>query len=214
MDVATDDHAAVLLRFDAGIRGAFHVSQVTAGRKNRLTIEIAATEASAWWDSESPDRLWIGSRRGPNQLLARDPALLGPAASAMAHYPGGHVEGFPDTFKQLYIDVYGWIDAGPGGRPPPRVPDLRRRRSGGPALRGDRPQRRRRPMGRSLVASDGWHNDTPAGVTSHVPGEDPAWTAAYTDWATCKAMTPFGSAAVIIGVEGDEDSAVRVRGRG
>jgi predicted dehydrogenase len=119
VDIATDDHAAVLLRFDSGVRGSFHVSQVTAGRKNRLTIEIAATEASAWWDSESPDRLWIGSRKGPSQLLPRDPALLGPAAAAMAHYPGGHVEGFPDTFKQLYIDVYGWITAGrAAGRPP------------------------------------------------------------------------------------------------
>ena len=125
VEVVTDDHAAVLLRFEAGIRGAFHVSQVTAGRKNRLTIEIAGTEASVAWDSESPDRLWIGSRRGPNQLLARDPALLGPAAAAMAHYPGGHVEGFPDTFKQLYIDVYGWIVEGrtagrsPASRPSP-----------------------------------------------------------------------------------------------
>jgi predicted dehydrogenase len=109
VDVKTDDHAAVLLRFDSGARGAFHVSQVTAGRKNRLTIEIAGTEAAVAWDSESPDWLWIGARKGPNQVLPRDPALLGPAAAAMAHYPGGHVEGFPDTFKQLYIDVYGWI---------------------------------------------------------------------------------------------------------
>jgi predicted dehydrogenase len=121
VEVVTDDHAAVLLRFEAGARGAFHVSQVTAGRKNRLTVEIAGAEAALAWDSESPDHLWIGSRRGPNQLLARDPALLGPAASVMAHYPGGHVEGFPDTFKQLYIDVYGWIA---GGRAAGRSPEF------------------------------------------------------------------------------------------
>lgn len=119
VEITTDDHAAVLLRFDSGIRGAFHVSQVTAGRKNRLTFEIAGTEGSLAWDSESPDHLWIGSRRRPNQVLARDPALLGPAAAAMAHYPGGHVEGFPDTFKQLFVDVYTWIVEGqPAGRTP------------------------------------------------------------------------------------------------
>jgi predicted dehydrogenase len=112
VEVRTDDHGAVLLRFDAGVRGAFHVSQVTAGRKNRLTIEIAATDAAVAWDSESPNQLWIGSRRGPNQLLERDPALLHPAAAAISHYPGGHAEGFPDTFKQLYLDVYGWIVEG------------------------------------------------------------------------------------------------------
>lgn len=122
VDVVTDDHAALLLRFGSGIRGAFHVSQVTAGRKNRLTFEIAGTDGSFAWDSESPDHLWIGLRRGPNQLLTRDPALLGPAAAAMAHYPGGHVEGFPDTFKQLYVDVYTWIVEGRAAGRPPEFP--------------------------------------------------------------------------------------------
>jgi predicted dehydrogenase len=107
--IATEDHAAILLKFDGGARGAFHVSQVTAGRKNRLTIEIAATAGAVFWDSESPNSLWLGSRTGPNQVLERDPALLGPAAAAISHYPAGHAEGFPDSFKQLFLDVYGWI---------------------------------------------------------------------------------------------------------
>jgi predicted dehydrogenase len=122
VDIKTEDHAAVLLRFDGGVRGAFHVSQVTAGRKNRLTIEIAATEGAIGWDSESPNRLWIGSRQAPNQVLERDPALLGPAAAAVSHYPGGHAEGFADTFKQLYLDVYGWITDGTNGDLPPTFP--------------------------------------------------------------------------------------------
>ncbi len=122
VEVTTDDHAAVLLRFDQGIRGAYHVSQVTAGRKNRLTFEIAGTEGSFAWDSESPDHLWIGSRRGPSGVLPRDPALLSPESAAMAHYPGGHVEGFPDTFKQLYIDVYTWITQGRSAGESPGYP--------------------------------------------------------------------------------------------
>ena len=118
VDISTDDHAAILLKFEGGARGAFHVSQVTAGRKNRLTIEIAGTSGSASWDSESPNCLWLGSRGRPNQVLERDPALLGPAAASISHYPGGHAEGFPDTFKQLFLDVYGWIVADKeAGRP-------------------------------------------------------------------------------------------------
>ncbi len=124
VDITTDDHAAVLLRFDQGVRGAFHVSQVTAGRKNRLTIEIAATEGSISWDSESPNRLWIGARKGPNRLLERDPALLGASAAALCHYPGGHAEGFPDTFKQLFFDVYGRIASGRRSGEPPTFPTL------------------------------------------------------------------------------------------
>lgn len=84
---------------------------MTAGRKNRLTIEIAGTSGAAFWDSESPNRLWLGSRTAANQVLERDPALLGPSAASISHYPGGHAEGFPDTFKQLFLDVYGWIVA-------------------------------------------------------------------------------------------------------
>jgi predicted dehydrogenase len=122
VEVTTDDHAAVLLRFEGGARGAFHVSQVTAGRKNRLTIEIAATEGSFSWNSDSPNRLWIGSRRGPNQVLERDPALVGRSAARISHYPGGHAEGFPDTFKQLYLDVYGWIVAGQAAGLAPAFP--------------------------------------------------------------------------------------------
>jgi predicted dehydrogenase len=110
--VTTEDYAAVLLRFEEDVRGSFHVSQVTAGRKNRLAIEVAGTEGAMSWDSDSPNRLWIGRRHGPNQLLERDPALLGPSAHALCDYPGGHAEGFPDTFKQLARAVYSWIAAG------------------------------------------------------------------------------------------------------
>jgi predicted dehydrogenase len=119
--ITTDDYGAVLLRFDGGARGLFHVSQMMAGRKNHLSIEIAGSEGSAAWDSESPNRLWLGSRNAPNRVLERDPALLGPAAASISHYPGGHPEGFPDTFKQLYLDVYRWIVS---GRPAGSTPDF------------------------------------------------------------------------------------------
>jgi predicted dehydrogenase len=122
--ITSDDYAAVLLRFDRGVKGAFHVSQVTAGRKNRLTIEIAATEGSLSWDSESPNRLWIGARKSPNQLLERDPALLVESAASLCHYPGGHSEGFPDSFKQLFFDVYGWIAMGEHSGRSPTFPTL------------------------------------------------------------------------------------------
>jgi predicted dehydrogenase len=114
--ISTDDYGAVLLRIGKDVRGLFHVSQVHAGRKNRLAIDVAGTEASMSWDSESPNRLWIGRGARPNELLERDPALLSPHAAAISHYPGGHAEGFPDTFKQLFLAVYGAIAP---GRPAP-----------------------------------------------------------------------------------------------
>jgi predicted dehydrogenase len=115
--VTTDDHAAVLLRWDEATRGVFHVSQVTAGRKNRIVVEVAGTDGALAWDSDTANRLWIGQRDSANQLLERDPALLSPEARGICQYPGGHPEGFPDTFKQLFRTVYDRIAAGMAGDP-------------------------------------------------------------------------------------------------
>jgi predicted dehydrogenase len=110
--IDTEDYGSVLVRFRGGASGCFSVSQVTAGRKNCIRFEIAAARGSLAWDSERPNELWLGHRERPNELLLRDPSLLQPAVRRYANYPGGHNEGFPDTFKQLFRAVYEYIEAG------------------------------------------------------------------------------------------------------
>ncbi|MFO0951593.1 MAG: Gfo/Idh/MocA family oxidoreductase [Isosphaeraceae bacterium] len=120
VEITTDDHGAVLFRMGEDVRGLYHVSQCTAGRKNRLYLEIAGTEGSLVWDSQVPDQLWVGRRKTYSELHQRDPSQLAPEAAAISHYPGGHAEGFPDAFKQLALSVYKWIDA--GASTPPTFP--------------------------------------------------------------------------------------------
>lgn len=116
--MASDDAAGLLLRFEGGVRGTCSVSQVAAGRKNRLSWELDAEHSSLAWTSEDPELLWIGHRGKPNELLQQDPALLTPAAAASTLYPGGHVEGFGDTFRALFAAVYADVAAGaPAARP-------------------------------------------------------------------------------------------------
>jgi predicted dehydrogenase len=110
--IHTEDYASILLRFSSGARGVLTVSQVSAGRKNRLFYEIDGSRAALSWDSERPNELWIGHRERPNELLMKDPSLLVPQARQYTSYPGGHNEGFPDTFKQLYKAVYDYIAQG------------------------------------------------------------------------------------------------------
>ena len=109
--INTEDHANVLLRFDNGNRGSVTVSQVAAGRKNQLKLEIAGSKQTFAWNSESPNELWVGNRNTSNQLLMRDPSLAYPEASAIMSFPGGHNEGFPDTSKQMFKEVYAAIEA-------------------------------------------------------------------------------------------------------
>jgi predicted dehydrogenase len=113
-DVAinTEDHANVLLRFDNGNSGVITVSQVSAGRKNQMKLEISGAEQTFAWNSEAPNELWIGRRDGANQVLMRDPSLVHPEVQSTITFPGGHNEGFPDTSKQLFKEVYAAIEAG------------------------------------------------------------------------------------------------------
>lgn len=104
--MASDDAAGILLRYEGGARGAVTISQVSAGRRNSLAYEVAGSDSALSWTSERPDDLWIGHRGRPNEVLHRDPALAGPEAAALIAYPGGHLEGFPDTFRAMFSRVY------------------------------------------------------------------------------------------------------------
>ncbi len=110
VEIATEDCGSIMLQFEDGSNGCLWVSQVTAGRKNCLRFEIAGTKAAIEWNSESPNQLWVGHRSQPNESLIRDPSLMDRSAAAISNYPGGHNEGFPDTFKQLFRSFYGYID--------------------------------------------------------------------------------------------------------
>lgn len=112
--ISSDDAAMILLRYANGARGAFTTSQVSFGRKNSLKWEITGSKSGSAWDSEYPDHLWIGQRGAPNQILQRDPGLMNETGSAAAVLPGGHVEGFADSFHSFFRAVYG--DIARGGR--------------------------------------------------------------------------------------------------
>jgi len=111
-DVAinTEDYAAVLFHMGDRTRGCFTVSQVSAGRKNSYRFEIFGTKAGIAWDGEKQDELWIGHRSSPNQLLLKDLSLLKPEARSYADLPGGHSEGYDDTFKQVFRRFYHSIE--------------------------------------------------------------------------------------------------------
>ncbi len=117
--INTEDHANVLLRFNNGNRGVITVSQVSAGRKNQMKLEIAGSKKTFAWNSEAPNEMWIGNRDGYNENLMRDPALVHAEARSVISFPGGHNEGFPDTSKQMFKEVYAAVAAGKQPATPP-----------------------------------------------------------------------------------------------
>lgn len=120
-EMHSDDAASIMLRFEGGGRGQVTVSQVAAGHKNRVAMEVDGSDAALAWVSEDPDRLWIGHRGRPNEVMARDPGGLDDFAADLAKFPAGHVEGFPDTFRGLFSRVYADVETG-GPASEPRYP--------------------------------------------------------------------------------------------
>ena len=104
--IETEDFASVLVRLGDRCRGAYTVSQVSAGCKNRFVVEIYGTKCGVRWNQEVPDELWIGHRNNPNQLILKDPSLLRGKAAGYADLPGGHSEGYDDTHKQVFRRFY------------------------------------------------------------------------------------------------------------
>ncbi len=107
--INTEDYCNVLFKMEGETRACCNISQVCAGRKNQISLSIAGSKCSVHWNSENSNELWIGRRDRDNGLLAKDPSILNDATRKVISYPGGHVEGFPDTFKQNFKSIYSAI---------------------------------------------------------------------------------------------------------
>jgi predicted dehydrogenase len=112
VSITTEDCGCVMLRLSNGAGGCMWVSQTTAGRKNCVRFELGGSESALAWNSQEPNLIWIGHRDRPNESLIRDPAVISDRARSVCSYPGGHNEGFSDTFKQLFRSYYGYIAQG------------------------------------------------------------------------------------------------------
>ena len=100
--IDTEDFGMVMLHMGERCSGAFTVSQVSAGCKNRFEFSIFGTQGGLSWNQERPDEIWIGRRNEANGIIIKDPSLFHPKAAAYADLPGGHSEGYDDAHKMLF----------------------------------------------------------------------------------------------------------------
>ncbi|WP_238148175.1 Gfo/Idh/MocA family protein [Rothia halotolerans] len=106
--VSNEDLAAVLFELEGGVLGTALVSQMAPGRKNALTLEVHGAQASARFEQERPEELWLGAREG-SRLLVRDPETLPPDAGRLSRVPAGHPMGYQDAFNAFVEDVHAAI---------------------------------------------------------------------------------------------------------
>lgn len=108
--ISTEDYAAVLFHFNNGAHGSCVISQMYAGRKNQTILSVGGSKAAAHWDSENSNELWVGKRDGYNQSIVKDPSILYEDTKKVISYPGGHAEGFADSFKHQFKKFYAALE--------------------------------------------------------------------------------------------------------
>jgi predicted dehydrogenase len=103
--VRTEDLVALLFETERGALGTAMVSQMAAGRKNHLALEVMGTTASLRFEQEAPDTLWLGQRQD-SRILVRDAATLSEDAARLVTVPVGHPMGYQDAFNAFVGDAY------------------------------------------------------------------------------------------------------------
>src|SRR3954452_14342969 len=109
--VGTEDAAIVQFETDGGAVGSTVISQISAGRKNRLWLEVDGAEEAVQFCQEEPEALWVG-RREQVTIVKRDPEHLSAAAQRYAVLPAGHPQGYADCFDAFVAEVYEAVETG------------------------------------------------------------------------------------------------------
>ncbi len=116
--VSSEDVAAAMFRTDAGTLASLTVSQVSAGRRNRLWFEIDGARASVAFDQEDAERLWIGLPDQREEIFVRGPGAGSAEQRRLSVLPAGHAQGYGDCFEAFVADTYRAI----GGERPDGLP--------------------------------------------------------------------------------------------
>jgi len=114
VDVTTEDTALILFRTAADVAGSAVISQLSAGRKNRLWVEVDGMHQSAVFDQELSEQLLLGDDEGMRTLV-RDPNHGSPEQRRLATLPAGHAQGYAQCFEAYVADSYAAIAAHAGG---------------------------------------------------------------------------------------------------
>jgi len=110
--VSTEDYGAVLIKFENGAHGVFYVSQISAGRKCHFNFEIDGSKSSFYWNQETADHMWQGSRDGYNSQIMRNPNLMTAESRPYSYLPSGHPEGWNDAMRNNVYSLYKFIADG------------------------------------------------------------------------------------------------------
>ena len=107
--VDTEDGGTIIFQTDKGAQGSLVLSQISAGRKNKLWFSVDGPEYSYVFDQENPNSLWRGGIDS-NQIYMRGNEKESDGAGRYSILPAGHPQGYQDCFNAFVADAYRAIE--------------------------------------------------------------------------------------------------------
>jgi len=102
-----DDDCNCLVKFDKGVKGILHASQISVGEENNLGIWIYGEKGALEWHQEHPNYLYVKHPDGPVEVWRRGNPYVtekSPGAGRATRLPFGHPEAFFEAMANIYVN--------------------------------------------------------------------------------------------------------------
>jgi len=113
-----DDDGVAFLRYDKGAQGVLVSSQVCVGEENNIRIRVYGEKGGFEWIQEEPNTLYARWANKPKEVIRTGNAYMGGDAKWNTRTPGGHPEGFLESFANIYRNFAATVRAVANGEKP------------------------------------------------------------------------------------------------
>lgn len=99
-----DDDCAALLHFEKGVKGVLHATQIAVGEENDIRLRVYGEHGGLVWSQLEPNTLLLRHGDRPTEVLriGNGYPWLADETRCRTRLPGGHPEGFIESFANIY----------------------------------------------------------------------------------------------------------------
>ena len=114
-----DDDGTAFLKYDQGAKGVLVSSQICAGEENNIRIRVYGEKGGLEWRQEEPNSLYAKWINKPKEIYrVGNGGYMDAIAKYNARTPGGHPEGFIESFANIYRNFASTVRAVSKGEKP------------------------------------------------------------------------------------------------
>lgn len=121
-----DDDGAAFFRYEDGVAGVLIASQIAVGESNNINIRVYGEKGGLEWHQMQPNTITFKWIDRPAEIIeVGNNGFMTPEALWNTRTPGGHPEGFIESFSNIYKNFALTVRAAKNGvKPDPQALDF------------------------------------------------------------------------------------------